>query len=161
MAFQAWEKIPAFDSMYNPLQEEYLVLRPVQVLPEFVIQYTYNSDSSKVVSNAASSPILPVDLSTAGIKMPDAGWDMQISSLTTTSSSGNGSSSNDRHVKKAQKSDQDEAVRRSIPPTPTACSIRLAQVPLDQENILTTNSANMVPKNSDGGNVTSTLCTSI
>ena len=154
--FPSVGKNPAFDSMYNPLQEEYLVLRPVQVLPEFVIQYTYNSDSSKVVSNAASSPILPVDLSTAGIKMPDAGWDMQISSLTTASSSNNGSSSNDRHVKKAQKSDHDEPVRRSIPPTPTACSIRLAQVPLDQENILTANSANNAPKNSDGGKVTTT-----
>ena len=30
-----------FDSFYNPSQEEYLVLRPKSVLPEFIVQYRY------------------------------------------------------------------------------------------------------------------------
>eukprot|EP00942_MAST-04A_sp_MAST-4A-sp1_P009368 g9368.t1 len=138
-------KNPAFDSMYNPLQEEYLVLRPVQVLPEFVIQYTYNNDASKVVSTLESSPILPVDLSTAGMKMPTAGWDLQISSPSTASPNSN-NSSNDKHVKKAQKSDHEDNVRRAVPPTPTTSGIRLAQIPLDRENNNNNVNSKLYPK---------------
>ena len=31
----------SFDSMYNPLQEEYLLVTPQNVLPEFLVQYKY------------------------------------------------------------------------------------------------------------------------
>ena len=32
---------PAVDSMYNPLQEEYLIVEPDHILPEFVVQYKF------------------------------------------------------------------------------------------------------------------------
>jgi hypothetical protein len=148
-------KNPAFDSMYNPLQEEYLVLRPVQVLPEFVIQYTYNNDVSKVVASFESSPILPVDLSTAGMKMPNTVWDLQISSPSTSNNHNGNSTSNDK--KKAQKSDHDDIVRRSVLPTPTTSGIRLARVPLDLENSdissnVNINNGKISPKSSKDSN---------
>ena len=48
--FPAVGSDPAFDSMYNPLQEEYLVLRPEQVLPEFIIQYVFKKLPSSTIS---------------------------------------------------------------------------------------------------------------
>ena len=93
---------PAFDSMYNPLQEEYLVLRPHQVLPEFVIQYVLkknpaavtsatsttstNSSNSSTSPSSPSSPsfkttlggstgdvpLIPIDLSSPHVVLPQA-----------------------------------------------------------------------------------------
>ena len=59
-------KNPAFDSIQS-IARRIFSIEAVQVLPEFVIQYTYNNDASKAVSTLESSPLLPVDLSTAGM----------------------------------------------------------------------------------------------
>ena len=96
---------PAFDSMYNPLQEEYLVLRPEQVLPEFVIQFVLKKNSSTTSTSmttsatssslaAASSsndlsageiPVIPIDLSTPHVVLPpsDTCWRVSIDGATS------------------------------------------------------------------------------
>jgi hypothetical protein len=104
---------PAFDSMYNPLQEEYLVLRPHQVLPEFVIQYvlkknpaaqattvTSSTTASTTATSASSTtnssaqqnqteiPLIPIDLSTPHVILPeqDVAWRISIASMPESKS---------------------------------------------------------------------------
>lgn len=54
--FPAVGRDPAFDSMYNPLQEEYLVLHANQVLPEFVVQYVFKHAPGNAAHSSPSSP---------------------------------------------------------------------------------------------------------
>lgn len=101
---------PAFDSMYNPLQEEYLVLRPDQVLPEFIIQYVFKKLPSSAVSAkmagkmaaassssmntgssssaSASLPLMPIDLSTPHVNLGpgDNPWQVPVASHSKKSS---------------------------------------------------------------------------
>ena len=103
---------PAFDSMYNPLQEEYLILRPRQVLPEFVIQYVLKKNpasttpvvpvalppasasasastssptaasSSSAVVHSNDTPVLPIDLSSPHVVLPPSGTAWRINLAT-------------------------------------------------------------------------------
>jgi len=130
---------PAFDSMYNPLQEEYLVLRPEQVLPEFVIQYNYNRESGSVSAAQSSNPILPVDLSTASIQVPETVWDIELSSPSSTVK---GDSQKD------QKSDRDERQHRVVPVHSTTTPIRLGHMPLDRT---TAEDYSLAPNDQTGG----------
>ena len=110
--FPAVGSDPAFDSMYNPLQEEYLVLRPEQVLPEFIIQYVFKKlpsstisaklagtsdsslssspSSSSLAGNAAASlPLMPIDLSTPHLNLGpnDNPWQVDVASQSSKPSS--------------------------------------------------------------------------
>eukprot|EP00941_MAST-03F_sp_MAST-3F-sp1_P004462 g4462.t1 len=44
-------KTSAFDSMYSPSQEEYLIMKPENVLPEFIVQFSW-----KPADNGKSAP---------------------------------------------------------------------------------------------------------
>ena len=127
--FPSIGKTPAFDSMYNPLQEEYLVLRPEQVLPEFVIQYTYSKEASSAAKVHKSNPILPIDLSTASVKVPDTAWNIEISAPSVA-----GGANDKSNQKKDQKNDEGTGSNnnRIVPPLATTKGIRLAAVPLDR-----------------------------
>ncbi len=98
---------PAFDCMYNPMQEEYLVLRPQQVLPEFVIQYVFKQTPGAVAAGGNNAPpssssssrlksrdpaharkqeanvlsgiaAVPVDLSTPYVSLPEHGKSLEM-----------------------------------------------------------------------------------
>ena len=77
---------PAFDSMYNPLQEEYLILRPRQVLPEFIIQSAVkrNPGATAVPTTTKNPPneipVIPIDLSSPHVVLPkdDTTWRLNI-----------------------------------------------------------------------------------
>ena len=87
--FPSVGKDPSFHSMYNPLMEEYLVLQPGQVLPEFLIQYTYKTDSAASKEHAPLlssksgelTPAIPVDLSSPQSRLPVLDWESQILTL--------------------------------------------------------------------------------
>jgi len=56
----------SYDSMYNPGEEEYLVLRREHVLPEFFIQYRYSERKRKTLAQnkeGSRHDLLPCDLS--------------------------------------------------------------------------------------------------
>jgi hypothetical protein len=101
----------ALDSMYNPAQEEYLILNGAHVLPEFLVQYKYTTPepgaSSSTAAKAGTNPttaaaaggsgggrprnsLVPCNLASQQIDVPTVGSLVNLQGGTTAGSMGDG-----------------------------------------------------------------------